>query len=97
MQMDQAARNAALERLEAFIGEWSMEASFPHAEPPGVVGRTVFEWMLGGQFLMQRSDVPHPDAPDSAAVIGSDPDSKAYSQHYFDSRGVARVLHGHVQ
>jgi len=91
MQMDQAARNVALERLDPFIGEWSMDASFPLAPPTGVRGRAVFEWMLGGQFLLQRSEVPHPDAPDSVAVIRFDPVSEAYSQHYFDSRGVARV------
>ena len=91
MQMDQAAGNAALERLEAFVGDWSMEASFPHASPTGAVGRTVFEWMPGGRFLVQRWEVSHPDAPDGIAIIGFDPDTEAYSQHYFDSRGVARV------
>jgi hypothetical protein len=91
MQMDQADRHPALERLDAFVGEWSMEAAFPLARPTGVVGRTVFEWVLGGQFLVQRSEVPHPDAPDSLAIIGLDPDTEAYSQHYFDSRGIARV------
>jgi hypothetical protein len=91
MQMDQAARKAALERLDAFIGEWSVDASFPDAPPTGVAGRTEFEWVLGGQFLVQRSDLPHPDAPDSLAIIGVDPEGEAYSQHYFDSRGVARV------
>jgi hypothetical protein len=91
MQMDEAARNAARARLDAFIGEWSIEAAFPLAPPTGVVGRAVFEWTLGGQFLVQRSEVPHPDAPDSVAIVGLEPDSEAYSQHYFDSRGVVRV------
>lgn len=91
MQMDQAARNAALERLDVFIGEWSLAASFPLAPPMGRTGRTVFEWILGRQFLVQRAESPHPDAPDSLAIIRFDADSDAYSQHYFDSRGVARV------
>jgi hypothetical protein len=80
-----------IERLEAFIGEWSIEASFPDAAPTGAVGRIVFEWMPGGQFLVQRWEVVHPDAPDGLAIIGLDPDGEAYTQHYFDSRGVARV------
>ena len=96
MPHDQAARKAAMEPLNAFIGEWSMEASFPSGAPasPGggaVVGRAVFEPVLDGQFLAQYSQIPHPDAPDSWAIVGFDPDSRAYTQHYFDSRGVARV------
>ena len=33
----------------------------------------------------------HPEAPDGIAIIGFDADKGAYAQHYFDSRGVARV------
>jgi hypothetical protein len=35
--------------------------------------------------------VEHPDAPDGIAIIGFDEDRATYLQHYFDSRGVARV------
>ncbi len=83
--MDEAARPAALERLDAFVGEWSMEASFA----AGVTGRAVFEWVLGGQFLVERTEVP--GAPDGIAIVGLDRDGEAFTQHYFDSRGVARV------
>jgi hypothetical protein len=84
----QAARHPALQRLDAFVGEWSMEASFA----VGVTGRAVFEWVLGGQFLVERAEVPDvPDAPDSIAIVGLDRGGEAFTQHYFDSRGVARV------
>ncbi len=86
MQIEQAGSNAALERLDAFVGEWAMEASLGES-----VGRNVFEWLPGGRFLIQRWEVPHPDAPDGIAVIRFAPESETYSQHYFDSRGVARV------
>lgn len=33
--------------LDAFVGEWSMEAAFPFAPPTGIRGHTVFEWMPG--------------------------------------------------
>jgi hypothetical protein len=83
-----AARHPMLERLDAFIGEWSIEASFG----PEATARAVFEWVLGGRFLMERSEVPDvPEAPDGLAIIGVDRDRQAYTQHYFDSRGVARV------
>ena len=84
--MNQRARAAALKRLDAFIGEWRVDASFPGSPP----GRTVFEWALDGQYLIQRSESPHP-APDGLEVVSVDPKSGAYTQHYFDSRGVTRV------
>jgi hypothetical protein len=45
--------------------------------------------MPGERFLIQRWEVDHPDAPDGLAVIGAADDG--YVQHYFDSRGVARL------
>jgi len=83
--VDKAARPQALERLDAFVGEWTMEALFAG----GVTGRAVFEWALGGQFLVERAQVP--DAPDSVAIVGLDRDGQTFTQHYFDSRGVARL------
>ena len=47
--------------------------------------------MTGGRFLLQRWEVPVPEAPDGLAVIGFDEGRGTYLQHYFDSRGVARV------
>ena len=88
MELDQAARRAAMERLEVFVGEWAMEASFS-AAPAAAAGRAVFEWMLDRQFVMERAEVP--EAPDSIAIVGFDPAREAYRQHYFDSRGIARV------
>jgi hypothetical protein len=83
-------------RLAPLIGEWSVEATFPSATPQPLgqsspAGRATFEWTLGGQFLQQSVEIPHPEAPDSLAIIGYDPITGAYTQHYFDSRGVARV------
>ncbi|NGO13073.1 hypothetical protein G5C60_37100 [Streptomyces sp. HC44] len=31
------------------------------------------------------------EAPDSMAIVAADPETGAYTQHYFDSRGVIRV------
>jgi hypothetical protein len=77
-----------LARLDAFIGEWIIEASFD----PEATGRVVFDWVLGGLFLRERSEVPDvPEAPDGIALIGLDRDGEAYTQHHFDSRGIARV------
>jgi hypothetical protein len=80
-----------IERLDAFVGEWSIEAKFPDAPPTDTRGRVVFEWMPGAQYLVERWEVAHPDAPDGIAIIGVDHSGEKYLQHYFDSRGVARV------
>ena len=87
MEPDHTARAAAMARLEAFIGEWAMEASFPDGN--GGTGRAVFEWALDRQFLICRTVVP--GAPDAIEIMGYDPGRMPYCQHYFDSRGIARV------
>ena len=80
-----------VEALEALVGEWELQASFPGMDEP-VGGATVsFEWMPGGPFLIQRWEVPVQEAPDGLAVIGWDEGRGTLLQHYFDTRGVARV------
>jgi hypothetical protein len=77
--------------LDVLLGEWSMEARFPNAPPSDLRGRATFEWMAGDKFLIQRWEVPIPEAPDGIAIIGAHEGGDALLQHYFDSRGVARV------
>jgi hypothetical protein len=87
----------ALALLGGFIGDWAMEVRFPGqpsvssggAGGPGA--RSRFEWALGGGFLLQHTEVPIPEAPDSLAIVGADPQTGGYIQHYYDSRGVARL------
>jgi hypothetical protein len=90
-------RTDALARLGVFIGNWSMEARFPGRQPTsagaadsGLMVRSRFEWALGGQFLLQHTEVPVPEAPDSLAIVGVDLRTSGYTQHYYDSRGVER-------
>jgi hypothetical protein len=87
--MNPTARAAALARLGPFVGEWRMDAAV--AAPSATPARTVFEWGLDGQFLVQRSHVPDPVVPDALCVIDVDAERGGYAQHYFDSRGVVRV------
>ena len=68
-----------------------MEAKFPGAPPSGPIGQTVFAWLPGRQFLSQRWRFPTPTSPDGIAIIGLTNKRGAFVQHYFDSRGVARV------
>ena len=81
----------AIEALQPLIGEWDLEPRFSFPVPDGVTGRVVFEWMEGGRFLIERWAVSLPEAPDGIAIIGPNERGDGYRQHYFDSRGVARV------
>ena len=90
-------RSEALARLDVFVGEWVVEARFPgQSAPPGAAGdgpvaRSWFEWALGRQFLLQRTEVPAPEVPDGLMIVSADPETGAYTQHYYDSRGVVRL------
>ncbi len=91
-------RPEALARLDVLIGEWSMEVRFPGGQPlpananqQSPRARSRFEWILDGQFLQQRTEIPVPEAPDSMTIISINPETGAYMQHYYDSRGVVRL------
>jgi hypothetical protein len=82
----------SLDALEPFVGEWRILAAFEDVPAADVGARVSFEWLPGRRFLIQRWEVPIPEAPDGIAIVGADRESKGdYLQHYFDSRGVARV------
>ena len=84
------SRDPALDELDALVGEWDTEMTHPLI--PGVVrGRTVFEWLAGRAFLIQRSDAPPGTIPSAIAVIGGGDTPAVWPMHYFDSRGVFRV------
>ena len=91
-------RSDALARLDIFVGEWSVEARFPGPQPPPTDAaaeapraRSSFEWALGGKFLLQRTETPVPEAPDGLTIVRTELETGAYTQHYFGSRGVARL------
>jgi hypothetical protein len=91
--------------LEPLVGEWTLEATPPGGPPWPGEGKVTFEW-LGTGFLVQRSTISVPEAPDSVSLIGlrdapasaeavrkgPDDSEYPYHQYYFDSRGVRRVF-----
>lgn len=88
--MADAQRHPALEPFGVLVGEWEMRPRFGGAEAPGGA-RATFEWIEGGALLIQRWQVPVPEAPDGIAVFGWDERRGAVLQHYFDTRGVIRL------
>jgi hypothetical protein len=85
------ADQSPIRRLAPFIGTWTADARFPDRPEDVVTGTLVYEWGPGEAFLIQRSAVVPPGFPDAITIVGVDASRDAYLQHYFDSRGVARV------
>lgn len=83
--------NPALERLDALVGEWEMEAGPPGGPQWPGEARVGFEWLVGRTFLIERWHVDLPEAPDGIAIIGAGDGPETFRQHYFDSRGVQRI------
>jgi hypothetical protein len=76
----------AIEDLLIFVGRWELTVDLPGGEDTR--GDVVFDLM--GDVLVQRTTIPIPEAPDSCCVVVRQDDG-SYMQHYFDSRGVARL------
>jgi hypothetical protein len=89
---EMTSHGGSLGALQPFVGEWGLVATFQDMPPADVGAWVSFEWLPGERFLIQRWQVPVPEAPDGIAIIGPDPEHAGnYLQHYFDTRGVARV------
>jgi len=83
-------RDPALEPFDALIGTWAIEATHPAVDAVAR-GTTTFEWLEGGQFLIQRSRNDEDVFPDSLSVIGRPEAGQGLAMEYFDSRGVRRT------
>ena len=78
--------------LDVLVGQWTVTVRFPGPEPTGTAeARSVFEWILDGKYLVQRTEVSIPEAPDSMSVVAASADGQSYTQHYYDARGVTRL------
>jgi hypothetical protein len=89
--VDQPTAEEALKALEPLVGEWKMEATPPGGPPWPGEAQSTFEWMEGTPFLVERSTVEMPEAPDGVCIIGCDAANGTYFQLYSDDRNVCRV------
>jgi hypothetical protein len=86
--------NPALEPFSILIGNWDTTGT--HGLVPDTIlhGRTSFEWLENGAFLLMRSEIEDPRFPSAVAIIGSDAaQDGAEAEYYmliFDERGVSR-------
>jgi hypothetical protein len=76
--------------LDALVGDWTMEATPPGGPPWPGQAEVSFEW-LADAYLIQRWTIEMPEAPDGIAILGPDQSGERLVQHYFDSRGIARI------
>jgi hypothetical protein len=88
-------RDPRLAALDMFVGAWAAQIEHP-AIPDIPAGRVTFAWELDGRYLIQRTTTPQPEFPDSLSVIAPGDEEGTYTRHYFDTRGVSRLMHMHL-
>lgn len=82
--------NPALKPFGVLVGEWSTVGTHPLVPGKTFHGRTAFEWIEGGAFLVMHSEIQERDIPNGLAIFGSDDSTGEYFMLYFDERGVSR-------
>jgi hypothetical protein len=85
-----AIPNPALQPLAVLVGDWSTVGSHPLIPDTTLHGRSSFEWLEGGAFLIMHSEIDEPGIPSAIAIFGGDDSTGEISMLYFDERGVSR-------
>lgn len=82
--------NPTLIPFRVLIGTWNTTGTHPLVPEKILRGRSSFEWLENGAFLIWRAEIDDPRFPSSTAIIGSDDAAEKYFMLYFDERGVSR-------
>ena len=82
--------NLALKSFDILLGEWQTTGSHPYLPNVTLHGRTSFEKLEGGAFLIVRTEIHHPKFPDGIEIFGSDDMTKEFFMLHFDERGISR-------
>ena len=97
-ERNEAAKpNPALEPFRALVGTWATVGTHPMVPGTTFHGRTSFEWIEGGAFLIMRSRIDEPEIPSGIAIFGTDDKTHACMMIYFDERGVSRHYEASAQ
>ncbi|MGH2758317.1 MAG: hypothetical protein ACRDKJ_02015 [Actinomycetota bacterium] len=78
--------------LGALVGDWTTEMTHRLLPDSVLRGRSTFELLEGGKFLLQREHLDHPEFPDSSHAVIGGAGADDLRMHYFDSRGVVRIF-----
>ena len=76
--------SADVQHFEPLVGEWTTKVRMPGSDEV-VRGRTTFEWLEGGGYLIQRAVMDDPVFPRGVMVVGPDAGGERVVQHPFDS------------
>ncbi|MBC8035110.1 MAG: hypothetical protein H7Y03_13245 [Chitinophagaceae bacterium] len=76
--MNKETRNILLKSLDRLVGSW--ETSDPSGAD-AVKGQSTFEWMEGGNFLVQHINLSEAKGIE---IIGYDEKSNSLKSHYFE-------------
>ena len=72
----------ALKALDRLVGTWTVSG------PGGLAGTVTYEWMEGGQFLVQRVDLVQGGERNTCVeYIGYDQERSALRSHFFGNGG----------
>jgi len=82
--------NPTLQSFEGLVGEWRTTGSHPYLPGTTLHGRTSFDWLEEGAFLIMRSEIDNPNFPSGVAIFGSGDVAKDYFMLYFDERSISR-------
>ena len=85
-----ALLNPALKPCGALIGEWKTIGTHPYLPDSILHGRSSFEWIQGGAFILWRSKMDEKKFPEGIAIFGSDDATGEFFVLYFDDRNVSR-------
>jgi hypothetical protein len=77
----------ALQRLEPLVGTWDMKGHFVGSDEENIVGDASFQWLEGGFFLQQDTEIDLGGLVQvkSRELIGYDPETQAFSSYVFSN------------
>lgn len=82
----------ALQRLQKLTGQWMLTGRSLHADEDDISGTATFEWILGGFYLLYRSQMNMQSQGfdiQSWAIIGYDPDTDLFPELVYTNMGSA--------
>lgn len=85
-----AIPNPTLKLLGILVGEWNTVGTHPYIPNTTLHGRSSFQWIEGGAFLLWQSETDEVGIPSGIAIFGSDDETEEYFMLYFDERKVSR-------